>query len=83
MAEWFSLQNIIYLALLIMGGILTLVSAKYRALVKELTDVVRVYGKAVEDDNISAAEKKIILKEVLDVAKAVLAIVWNPFKFKK
>ena len=83
MAEWFNLQNVLYLVLLVMGFVLTVVSAKYRAVVKELTDVVSVYKDAADDGNITADEKQKILKEVFDVLKAILVVVWNPFKFKK
>ena len=47
---------------------------------KELTDVVKTLEKANEDKKITNAEKKLIMKEVLDVVKAIIGLRWNIFK---
>jgi hypothetical protein len=47
---------------------------------KELGDVVKALEKANEDKKVTNAEKKEIMKEVLDVVKAIIGLRWNIFK---
>ena len=78
--DYFSWSNLFYLVGIILAGSLTLVSTRYRKIMKELTDVVKVLEKANEDKKVTNAEKKMIMKEVLDVVKAIIGLRWNIFK---
>ena len=78
----FNMGNLLYLVLLILAFILTLVTAKYRAVVKEVTDVVEMYKRAMADGILTKDEKQKVFKEVLDVLKELLKLVWKPFSFK-
>lgn len=80
LTDYFSWSNLFYLVGIILAGSLTLVSTRYRKIMKELTDVVKVLEKANEDKKVTNAEKKLIMKEVLDVVKAIIGLRWNIFK---
>ena len=80
LTDYFSWSNLFYLVGIILAGSLTLVSSRYRKIMKELTDVVKVLEKANEDKKVTNAEKKLIMKEVLDVVKAIIGLRWNIFK---
>tara|TARA_R110002020_G_C15738746_1_gene724869 strand:- start:174 stop:425 length:252 start_codon:yes stop_codon:yes gene_type:complete len=80
LTDYFSWSNLFYLIGIILAGSLTLVSTRYRKIMKELTDVVKVLEKANEDKKVTNAEKKLIMKEVLDVVKAIIGLRWNIFK---
>ena len=80
LTDYFSWSNLFYLVCIILAGSLTLVSTRYRKIMKELTDVVKVLEKANEDKKVTNAEKKLIMKEVLDVVKAIIGLRWNIFK---
>ena len=75
----FSWSTLFYLIGLILAGSLTLVSARYRKIMKELGDVVTALEKANEDKKVTNAEKKLIMKEVLDVVKAIIGLKWKIF----
>tara|TARA_R110002074_G_scaffold270197_1_gene441921 strand:+ start:896 stop:1132 length:237 start_codon:yes stop_codon:yes gene_type:complete len=77
--DYFSWSTLFYLIGLILAGSLTLVSARYRKIMKELGDVVTALEKANEDKKVTNAEKKLIMKEVLDVVKAIIGLKWKIF----
>ncbi len=77
--EWISWSNGFYLLGLIFAGLLTIVSAKYRALVKEIGEVAKALDEAYEDGKLTKAEKNKIIKEVLDVLKALINLRWKIF----
>jgi hypothetical protein len=77
--DYFSWSTLFYLIGLILAGSLTLVSARYRKIMKELGDVVTALEKANEDKKVTNAEKKMIMKEVLDVVKAIIGLKWKIF----
>ena len=70
--EWFSWSNLFYLVGLIIAGGATLVATKYRNIVKEMKEVASELQKAYEDGALSKEEKEAVMKEVLDVLKAVI-----------
>ena len=79
MADYFSWTNLFYLVGLILAGIATLMASKYKAMMKEIGDVARTLEEANADGKISNAEKKKIMKEVLDVLKSVINLKWKIF----
>ena len=78
LSDWFNWSNALYLAILILGVVFTLVTTKYRAVVKELKELFEVVHEAYDDGKLTDAERKKILKEVLDVLKAILGVIWKP-----
>tara|TARA_R100001594_G_scaffold3788_2_gene13951 strand:+ start:1573 stop:1809 length:237 start_codon:yes stop_codon:yes gene_type:complete len=77
--EWLSWSNFFYLAGLIIAGVATLVASKYRSIVKEIKDVASELQKAYEDGELSKEEKESVMKEALDVLKAVINLKWKIF----
>ena len=79
LADYFTWSTFFYLVGIVLAGSLTLVSTRYRKIMKELVDVVKVLEEANRDKKVTAAEKKKIMKEVLDVVKAIIGLKWNIF----
>ena len=79
MADYFSWTNLFYFIGLIIAGLATLMATKYKAMMKEIGDVARTLEEANADGKISNAEKKKIMKEVLDVLKSVINLKWKIF----
>ena len=79
MMEWLSLSNLFYLIGLIVAGVATLVATRYRSVVKEIKDVASELQKAYEDGELSKEEKEAVMKEALDVLKAVINLKWKIF----
>ena len=77
--EWFSWSNLFYLVGLIIAGGATLVATKYKNIVKEIKDVASELQEAYEDGHLSKEEKEEVMKEVLDVLKAVINLKWKIF----
>ena len=80
MMDWLSWSNFFYLAGLFIAGVATLVASKYRTIVKEIKDVASELQKAYEDGKLSKEEKEDVMKEALDVLKAVINLKWRIFK---
>ena len=79
MADYFSWTNLFYFIGLIIAGLATIMATKYKALMKEIGDVARTLEEANADNKITNAEKKKIMKEVLDVLKSVINLKWKIF----
>jgi len=79
MADYFSWTNLFYFIGLIIAGLATIMATKYKAMMKEIGDVARTLEEANADGKISNAEKKKIMKEVLDVLKSVINLKWKIF----
>ena len=77
---YLSWSNLFYLIGLVLAGSLTLVSTRYRKIMKELGDVVKVLEEANRDKKVTKDEKERIMKDVLDVVKAIIGLRWNIFK---
>tara|TARA_R100000734_G_C3318766_1_gene113349 strand:+ start:1199 stop:1450 length:252 start_codon:yes stop_codon:yes gene_type:complete len=77
---YLSWTNFFYLIGILLAGGLTLVSTRYRSIMKELQDVVKTLEDANRDKKITKAEKEKIMKEVLDVVKAIINLKWQIFK---
>jgi hypothetical protein len=78
-SDYFSWTNLFYLLGLILAGIATMMASRYKAIMKEIGDVARVLEEAHADKKVTNAEKKKIMKEVLDVLKSVINLKWKVF----
>jgi len=79
MSDYLTWSNGFYLLGLILAGVATLMSAKYRIVMKEVGDVVKTLEQANKDNKVTKAEKEKIMKEILDVLKAVISLKWKIF----
>ena len=79
MLDFFSWSNLFYLIALIIAGVATMMAAKYKTMMKEIGDVAKGLEEAYADKKVTAAEKKKIMKEVLDVLKSVINLKWKIF----
>ena len=78
-SDYFSWTNAFYLIGLILAGIATLMATRYKTMMKEIGDVAKVLEEAYADKKVTNAEKKKIMKEVLDVLKSVINLKWRIF----
>jgi len=78
-SDYFSWSNLFYFIGLIIAGLAAIMASKYKAMMKEIGDVARTLEEANADGKISNAEKKKIMKEVLDVLKSVINLKWKIF----
>lgn len=74
MEDWFSVYNGLYLIVLILGAVATLVTKKYRKVVKELSELAVVLKNGYRDKKLTKAEKDEIMKEALDVVKSIIQL---------
>jgi hypothetical protein len=79
MSEWISWTNGFYLAGMIVAGVATLVAAKYKNIVKEIGDVAKKLEEGYADGKLTKAEKDAVMKECIDVFKAILKAKWGLF----
>jgi len=79
MSEWVSWTNAFYMGGVIVAGIATLVAAKYKNIVKEFGDVMKKLEDGYRDGKLTKQEKDAVMKEVIDVGKAVLKAKWGLF----
>ena len=77
MGDWFNWTNFWYLMGLMLAGGATFVGLKYKKLVDEMKDVIKVLQEAYADGKLDNDERKKIMKEVLDVMGALLKIAWK------
>ena len=77
MEDWFSVYNGLYLIVLILGAVATLVTKKYRMVVKELSELAESLKKGYADKKLTKAEKDEIMKEALDVVKSIIQLKWR------
>ena len=79
MSEWFSWSNMFYLIGIILAGGLTMVASRYTSIVKEMKEVAKALEEEYEDGYLSKEEKEAVMKEALDVLKAVINLKWKIF----
>ena len=79
MSEWFSWSNMFYLVGIILAGGLTMVASRYTSIVKEMKEVAKALEEGYEDGYLSKEEKEAVMKESLDVLKAVINLKWKIF----
>ena len=75
--DWLSWSNMFYLIGLIVAGYATTVTAKNRQIVKEIGDLVKALESGYKDNKITKSEKDLIMKEALDIGKAVIQSKWK------
>ena len=71
-SEWLSWSNLLYMVGLGIAGYATSVTAKNRQIVIEIGELVKALEDGYEDGSLSKEEKDTVMKEALDVAKAVI-----------
>ena len=76
-SEWVSVSNFFYLIGLIVAGYATVVTAKNRQIVIEIGELVKCLEEGYEDGELTKKEKDTVMKEALDVAKAVIQSKWK------
>ena len=75
--DWLSWSNMFYLIGLIVAGYATTVTAANRQIVKEIGDLVKALESGYKDNRITKSEKDLIMKEALDIGKAVIQSRWK------
>ena len=71
-SEWLSLSNLLYMVGLAIAGYATTVTAKNRNIVVQIGELVKALEDGMKDRKLTKAEKDKVMKEALDVAKAVI-----------
>ena len=75
MMDWLSWSNFFYLVGIVIAGGAT----KYKNIVKEVKEVAKELELAYEDGKLSKDEKEKIMKQCLDVLKAIINLKWRIF----
>jgi len=73
---WITWTNVFYILGLCLATFGTIVSAKWRSVVKEASDVFRALDEALEDGEIDSEEKEKIMKEILQLGYAGVRAAW-------
>ena len=76
-SEWLSLSNLFYMVGLAVAGYATSVTVKNRNIVIQIGEMVKALEDGYKDKKLDKAEKDKIMKEALDVAKAVIQSKWK------
>ena len=76
-SDWVSWSNFFYLIGLIVAGYATTVTAKNRQIVKEIGDLIKALETGYKDNKLTKSEKDLIMKEALDIGKAVIQSKWK------
>jgi hypothetical protein len=76
-SEWLSLSNLLYMVGLAIAGYATTVTAKNRNIVVQIGELVKALEDGMKDRKLTKAEKDKVMKEALDVAKAVIQSKWK------
>ena len=79
MMDWLSWSNFFYLVGLIIAGGATLIASRYKNIVKEVKEVAKELELAYEDGKLSKDEKEKIMKQCLDVLKAIINLKFKIF----
>ena len=76
-SEWVSWSNFFYMIGLVVAGYATSVTVKNRNIVVQIGEMVKALEDGYKDKKLDKAEKDRIMKEALDVAKAVIQSKWK------
>jgi len=76
-SEWLSWSNLLYMVGLGIAGYATSVTAKNRQIVIEIGELVKALEDGLKDKKLTKTEKDRVMKEALDVAKAVIQSKWK------
>mgnify|MGYP003627156377 FL=1 len=77
MNDWLSWSNLFYMVGLGIAGYATTVTAKNRNFVVQIGELVKALEDGMKDKKLTKAEKDKIMKEALDVAKAMIQSRWK------
>ena len=76
-SEWVSWSKFFYMIVLVVAGYATSVTVKNRNIVVQIGEMVKALEDGYKDKKLDKAEKDRIMKEALDVAKAVIQSKWK------
>ena len=76
-SEWLSWSNLFYMIGLGVAGYAASITAKNRNIVIQFGEMVKALEDGYKDKKLDKAEKDKIMKEALDVAKAVIQSKWK------
>ena len=76
-SEWVSWSNFFYMIGLGVAGYAASITAKNRNIVIQIGELVKALEDGFKDKKLSKAEKDRVMKEALDVAKAVIQSKWK------
>ena len=76
-SDWLSWSNLFYMIGLGIAGYATTVTAKNRNIVIQIGELVKALEDGMKDKKLTKAEKDLVMKEALDVAKAVIQSKWK------
>ena len=76
-SEWLSWSNLFYMIGLGIAGYATSVTVKNRNIVVQIGELVKALEDGMRDKKLTKAEKDKVMKEALDVAKAVIQSKWK------
>jgi len=76
-SDWLSWSNLFYMIGLGIAGYATTVTVKNRNIVVQIGEIVKALEDGYKDKKLDKAEKDKIMKEALDVAKAVIQSKWK------
>ena len=76
-SEWLSWSNLFYMIGLGVAGYAASITAKNRNIVIQIGEMVKALEDGYKDKKLDKAEKDKIMKEALDVAKAVIQSKWK------
>ncbi len=77
MSDWLSWSNLFYMVGLGVAGYATSVTAKNRNIVVQIGELVKALEDGMRDKKLTKSEKDKVMKEALDVAKAVIQSKWK------
>jgi len=76
-SDWLSWSNLFYMVGLAIAGYATSVTAKNRNIVIQIGELVKALEDGLKDKKLTKSEKDRVMKEALDVAKAVIQSKWK------
>ena len=76
-SEWLSWSNLFYMIGLAVAGYATSVTVKNRNIVVQIGEMVKALEDGYKDKKLDKSERDKIMKEALDVAKAVIQSKWK------
>ena len=76
-SDWLSWSNLFYMVGLAIAGYATSVTAKNRNIVGQIGELVKALEDGLKDKKLTKSEKDRVMKEALDVAKAVIQSKWK------
>ena len=76
-SDWLSWSNLFYMVGLAIAGYATSVTAKNRNIVVQIGELVKALEDGLKDKKLTKSEKDRVMKEALDVDKAVIKSKWK------